>query len=167
MSTEACTVAEKNRVTPGHALKPEEVLALVPQQPPFRFIDEIIELDSDHIVAQYVFREEADFYRGHFPGRPITPGVILIETMAQAGVVAFGIYLYALEFSAEEVESMLTVFTDASVDFSGQVLPGDRVTTTGRLKFFRRKKLKAEVEMRLDDGTVVCSGELSGMGVPR
>lgn len=160
-------MAEENRVTASGALKPEEVLALVPQQDPFRFIDEIIELDSEHIVAQYVFPEDADFYRGHFPGRPITPGVILIETMAQAGVVAFGIYLYALEFSAEEVENMLTVFTDASVDFSGQVLPGDRVTTTGRLKFFRRKKLKAEVEMRLDDGTVVCSGELSGMGVPR
>ena len=160
-------MAEENRIAADQGLRPEEVLALVPQQPPFRFIDEIIELDPQHIVAQYVFPEDADFYRGHFPGRPITPGVILIEAMAQAGVVAFGIYLYALEFSAQEVESMLTVFTDASVDFSGQVLPGDRVTTTGRLKFFRRKKLKAEVEMRLDDGTVVCSGELSGMGVPR
>ena len=160
-------VAEENRVAAGHALKPQEVLALVPQQEPFRFIDEIQELDREHIVASFVFPKEADFYRGHFPGRPITPGVILIEAMAQAGVVAFGIYLYALEFSAEEVESMLTVFTDASVDFSGQVLPGDRVTTTGRLKFFRHKKLKAQVEMRLDDGTMVCSGELSGMGVPR
>ena len=160
-------MAERSRESAGRVLTPEEVLALIPQQEPFRFIDEILELDSEHIVARYVFPEEADFYRGHFPGRPITPGVILVETMAQAGVVAFGIYLYALEFSADEVEKMLTVFTDASVDFSGEVLPGERVTTTAHVKFFRRKKLRARVEMRRDDGTVVCSGELSGMGVPR
>jgi len=151
----------------GDRLSKEEVLALVPQQEPFRFIDEIRELDEEHIVASYTFRPDADFYRGHFPGNPITPGVILTETMAQAGVVAFGIYLYALETSLEEVNKMLTIFTDANVDFTGSVKPGDRVTTTGRVKFFRRKKLRATVEMKLDDGTVVCSGELSGMGVPR
>ena len=155
----ACTV--------GDRLTKEETLALVPQQEPFRFIDEITELDEEHIVATYRFRNDEDFYRGHFPGNPITPGVILTETMAQAGVVAFGIYLYALETSLEEVNKMLTIFTDANVEFTGAVRPGDRVTTTGRVKFFRRKKLRASVEMRLDDGTVVCSGELSGMGVPR
>jgi len=151
----------------GVELSKADVLALVPQQAPFRFIDEIAELDREHIVASYTFKPDEDFYRGHFPGNPITPGVILVETMAQAGVVAFGIYLYALDHSQEEVEKLITVFTDANVEFSGMVKPGDRVTTTGRVKFFRRKKLRCEVEMRLDDGTVVCAGELSGMGVPK
>ena len=50
----------------GEMLSVKEVLDLVPQQEPFRFIDEILELDEDHIVATYTFREEADFYRGHF-----------------------------------------------------------------------------------------------------
>ena len=151
----------------GTALSPEEVLARVPQQDPFRFIEEIHELDADHIVASYRFPEDADFYRGHFPGNPITPGVILVETMAQAGVVALGLYLCALERSPEELEKLVTVFTDANVEFSGTVMPGERVTTIGRKKFFRRLKLQSEVEMKLDDGTVVCSGVLSGMGVPR
>jgi 3-hydroxyacyl-[acyl-carrier-protein] dehydratase len=156
---EACTV--------GDSLTKHEVLGLVPQQEPFRFIDEIVELDAEHIVARYTFSPEADFYRGHFPGNPITPGVILIEAAAQTAVVAFGIYLYALEMSREDVDKMLTVFTDCSIDFSGAVRPGDQVQTTGRIKFFRRKKLRASFEMTLDDGSVVCSGELSGMGVPR
>lgn len=151
----------------GRELSAEEVLARVPQQVPFRFIEAIHELDREHIVASYRFREDADFYRGHFPGNPITPGVILIEAMAQAGVVAQGIYLYALEVEAKEVDRIVTMFTDCNVDFTGQVLPGQRVTTSGRVKFFRRRKLRAAVEMRLDDGTVVCSGELSGMGVPK
>ena len=151
----------------GVALSPAEVLARVPQQEPFRFIDEITELDDEHIVASYRFREDADFYRGHFPGNPITPGVILVETMALAGVVALGLYLCALERSPEELEKLITVFTDANVEFSGTVSPGERVTTVGRKTFFRRLKLRSEVEMKLDDGTVVCSGVLSGMGIPR
>ena len=149
----------------GEAFTPEEVLALVPQQPPFRFIDGIDELDASHIVAHYTFSPDADFYRGHFPGNPITPGVILVEAMAQAGVVALGIYLFAMEASKEDLAKLVTVFTDANVDFQGTVLPGDRVTTTAKKVFWRRKKLRAEVEMRTQDGTVVCSGVLSGMGV--
>ena len=158
-STGACTV--------GESLSREEVLALIPQQEPFRFIDEILELDAEHIVARYTFSPGADFFRGHFPGNPITPGVILVETAAQAAVVALGIYLYALQTSREDVGKLLTIFTDCNVDFSGAVRPGDRVQTVGRVKFFRHKKLRANFEMTLDDGSLVCSGELSGMGVPR
>ncbi len=150
----------------GNVLTGKEVLELLPQQEPFRFVDEITTIDDDHIVATYRFRPEADFYRGHFPGNPVTPGVILIESMAQVGVVALGIYLMAKEVdTVEEVRSTVTVFTDVQADFSGIVRPGDTVTITGKKRFFRRRKLSAEVEMRLEDGTVVCSGTLSGMGV--
>ena len=146
-------------------MTPQEILARIPQQAPFRFIDEILEVGDDHIVAAYTFRPDLDFYRGHFPGNPITPGVILIESMAQAGVVALGIHLFAREVGVEEASKVQTLFTDAQVEFSGIVEPGTRVVTTGRKVFFRRRKLRSEVEMRLPDGRVVCSGTLSGMGV--
>lgn len=148
-------------------LSPAEVLARVPQQEPFRFIDEILALDDEHIEAAYTWRPEADFYRGHFPGNPVTPGVLLIESMAQTGVVALGIHLLAREGAAQDLDRLVTVFTDAQVDFSGIVKPGERVTIHGRKVFFRRRKLRSEVEMRGADGQVVCSGVLSGMGVPR
>ena len=45
----------------------QEILDLVPQQAPFRFIDEIIRLDEEQIVGAYRFREDEYFYRGHFP----------------------------------------------------------------------------------------------------
>jgi 3-hydroxyacyl-[acyl-carrier-protein] dehydratase len=149
------------------ALSRRELLQRIPQQEPFRFIDEIIAVDTDHIEAAYTWRPDADFYRGHFPGRPVTPGVLLIESMAQAGVVALGIYLLAQQGSVEDLEKLVTVFTDAQVDFSGMVMPGQRVLVNGRKVFFRRRKLRSEVEMRLEDGTLVCSGVLSGMGVDR
>jgi 3-hydroxyacyl-[acyl-carrier-protein] dehydratase len=142
-----------------------EVLALLPQQEPFRFVDEILELGDEHIVARYTFRPEADFYRGHFPGNPITPGVLLVEAMAQTGVVALGIYLVSRERSAEDVKRVLTVFTDVTAEFSGVVRPGDRVTMRARKVFFRRMKLRAEVEMRRDDGTLVATATVAGMGI--
>jgi 3-hydroxyacyl-[acyl-carrier-protein] dehydratase len=141
------------------------LLELLPQQEPFRFVDEIVEVDEDHIVARYTFRPEADYYRGHFPGNPITPGVLLIEAMAQTGVVALGIYLVARAKGVEEVRRVLTVFTDVSAEFSGVVRPGDTVTMTARKSFFRWMKLRAEVEMHKADGSLVASATLAGMGV--
>jgi 3-hydroxyacyl-[acyl-carrier-protein] dehydratase len=148
-------------------MTPREVLERIPQREPFRFIDEILELGDSHIVAAYTFRPELDFYRGHFPGRPITPGVILIETMAQAGVVGLGLHILSQEMGTEEAEKYMTLFTDAEVEFGGVVEPGTRVITTGRKVFFRRRKLRSEVKLELEDGSVVCSGTLSGMGIPR
>jgi 3-hydroxyacyl-[acyl-carrier-protein] dehydratase len=148
----------------GTRLTPKQVLDLIPQQDPFRFIDDILEIDDDHIVGTYQFRPDADFYRGHFPGNPVTPGVILIESLAQVGIVALGIYLLAQESEAETAK-VTTLFADTSVDFGGIVKPGDRVTITAEKVFYRRRKLRSKAEMKLDDGTIVCSGTVSGMGV--
>jgi len=150
----------------GVRLSPERVLELLPQQEPFRFVDEITALDEDSISARYRFRPDADFYRGHFPGNPVTPGVILLESVAQVGVVALGIYLLALEGGEAEVGKRIALFSDAEVDFTGLVRPGDEVRIDARRVFYRRGKLRSEAEMRLEDGTVVCSATISGMGVP-
>lgn len=146
----------------------QEVLDLVPQQPPFRFIDEIISLDDEQIVGAYRFREDEYFYRGHFPGNPITPGVILIETMAQVGVVAFGIYLLSRQKNTRpsQMDMPLSLFSLADgVEFKKIVLPGERVIIKGEKIYFRKKIIKAKVIIEREDGEIICSGELSGVGV--
>ncbi|MEW6335499.1 MAG: beta-hydroxyacyl-ACP dehydratase [Thermodesulfobacteriota bacterium] len=147
----------------------ERVLSMVPQQHPFRFIDDILTLDEERIVGVYRFRDDEYFYRGHFPGLPITPGVILIETMAQTGVVAFGLYLSLLPGAKQKgIEDPVTLFTLAeNVEFTGVVSPGERVTITGKKVYFRGNQLKVNISMAGPDGTEVCSGTLAGKGVPR
>ena len=148
-------------------LTPDQILELLPQQEPFRFVDRILEVDDEHIVATYRFRPEADFYRGHFPGNPVTPGVILLESVAQVGVVALGIYLFALDHSTEELERTVTLFVEAEVEYSGVVLPNTEVTISARKVFWRRNKLRSKATMTRADGTVVCAATISGLGVPK
>ncbi|MGJ8663665.1 MAG: 3-hydroxyacyl-ACP dehydratase FabZ family protein [Marinicella sp.] len=144
-----------------------DILALVPQQAPFRFIDEIIALNEDEIIGSYTFKEDESFYAGHFPGKPVTPGVILLETMAQTGVVAYGLYLLSLQLKREELDQWLTLFSDAEVEFSKPVYPGEKVTITAKKVFWRRMKLKASVQMHNAAGELVSNCVISGMGVPK
>jgi 3-hydroxyacyl-[acyl-carrier-protein] dehydratase len=148
----------------------QEVLELVPQQAPFRFIDEIISLDEDEVVGAYRFRENEFFYSGHFPGHPITPGVILIETMAQIGVVAFGIYLLACQkkMRPSQMNIPLSLFSLAdNVEFKGIVAPGERVIVKGRKIYLRKGALKVDINMERENGEIVCLGKLVGVGVAR
>lgn len=145
-----------------------EVLALVPQQRPFRFIDEILSLSVEEIVGAYRFREDEVFYPGHFPGRPITPGVILVECMAQIGVVAYGMYLLACQRNVRpsQMKGPLSLFSLADgIEFKGIVLPGERVIVRGKKIYMRKGALKVDVRMERENGEVVCVGQLAGMGV--
>jgi 3-hydroxyacyl-[acyl-carrier-protein] dehydratase len=148
----------------------QEVLDLLPQKEPFRFIDEIISLDDEQIVGAYRFREDEYFYRGHFPGNPITPGVILIEAMAQTGVVAFGIYLLSRQKNIRpgQMKLPMSLFSLADgVEFKSVVLPGERVIIKGKKIYFRRNIIRANVSMERESGEIICFGDLSGVGVDK
>jgi 3-hydroxyacyl-[acyl-carrier-protein] dehydratase len=66
-------------------LSPEQVRELLPQREPFLFVNgPAVVVPSVRVAAQATYPADSSFYAGHFPGLPLTPGVIIIETMAQA-----------------------------------------------------------------------------------
>ena len=142
----------------------QTILAILPQKPPFRFLDRIIAVDETSIVGEYTFKEDEYFYEGHFPGNKVTPGVIQIEAMAQTAVVAYGIYLLQQE-DAGNPRDYLTVFTDVQAEFFKEVKPGAKVTIRGEKIFWRRRKLRCKAFLYLANGELAAEATLSGLGV--
>jgi len=100
--------------------------SVIPHRPPFLFIDEVLELDEAHALCARTFRVDEPFYAGHYPGNPITPGVLLCEAVFQAGAIFLARRLGASGVSAGEKTPVLCRIEEAK--FKGMVLPGDRVT---------------------------------------
>lgn len=141
-----------------------EILDLLPYKSSFRFVDEISFLDSNEVRGSYTLREDSFFYTDHFPGNPVTPGVILTEIMAQIGVVVMGLNLL-VNGEAEGLDTskpMFPVLSSTNVDFFKMVLPGEKVHVISKKEYFRFNKLKCRVEMYNDREEVVAKGILSG-----
>ena len=135
-----------------------EILNKLPYSKPFLFVDEIISIDDNGAVGSFLFDENLYFYEGHFKNNPITPGVILIETMAQIGLVCFGIYLLK-----NENKNVNFAMTSSEIDFLNPVFPNEKVIVYSEKVYFRFGKLKCKVRMENAYNEIVCSGTISGM----
>ena len=96
-----------------------QIQELLPHRPPFLFIDKILEISDDHVIGLKNVTMNEDFFNGHFPGKPIMPGVLQIEAMAQAGGVL-------ILNTVPDPQNYLTFF--AKIDnakFKYPVVPGD------------------------------------------
>ena len=74
----------------------EEILAAIPHRDPFLLVDEIVARQEKRIVCRKTFTGAEDFFAGHYPGRPLVPGVILCEAAMQAGAILLSAELASL-----------------------------------------------------------------------
>lgn len=139
----------------------QDILQLLPYQKPFLFVDELLEITDSGVKGNFTFNEALDFYKGHFKGNPITPGVILTECCAQIGLVCLGIFL----MRDEEIKTtdILIGMSSAEMEYLKPVYPGETVTVVSNKVYFRFQKLKCEVSMYNAQKEMVCRGTLSGM----
>ena len=141
-----------------------EILALLPYSTPFLFVDEILEIDENKVIGTFTYSSALDFYKGHFKDHPITPGVILTETMAQIGLVCLGIYLSNIIQNDNDInKSSNIMLTSTAIEFLKPVYPEDMVTVHGEKVYFRFNKLKCNVQMLNAKGEIVCKGTIAGM----
>lgn len=107
-----------------------QITELIPHRPPFLFVDAIVSESPDGMVASRTFRADEDFYKGHYPGAPITPGVLLCEAVFQTGAL-FLARQSAGQGTAVGVPLMAKI---SDVRFRNPVYPGETVTITVKKK---------------------------------
>jgi 3-hydroxyacyl-[acyl-carrier-protein] dehydratase len=142
------------RLTGLSSLTRDEIEAILPHRDPFLLLDEVVDLEpGERVVALKRVRPDEWYLSGHFPGRPIMPGVLIVEAMAQAGAVAV--------LSEEENRGKLALFAGIDgVRFKRVVEPGDELEITCELERVRgpigRGKATAKV-----DGQLAARGTLT------
>ncbi len=134
-------------------LTKKDIEGIIPHRDPFLLIDEIIEVEPGKTIkgVKYVSGEEY-YFKGHFPGNPIMPGVLQVETIAQVGAVAV--------LMLPENKNKLMLF--AGIDkarFKRLVKPGDKLEIEVELTDFRRNIGKAKGKATVD-GEIACSVEI-------
>ncbi len=139
----------------------KQIIDILPYSEPFLFVEKLHRFDEDEVVGQYTYRPENSFYKGHFKNNPVTPGVILTETMAQIGLVCMGIVIVSKE--TENIEDLKIALTSTEVDFFKAVFPGETVVVKSTKEYFRFNKLKCKVEMYNHKEELVARGKIAGM----
>ena len=145
---------EKQLLSDNKQLSSEEILGLLPHRFPFALVDRVIEhIPGQKAVALKNVTINEPQFQGHFPERPLMPGVLIVESMAQVG----GIIVTQMP----DLPKGLFVFAGINnVKFRRPVVPGDQLVITCELISIKRKrfgKVKGEAHV---DGKLVCSGEL-------
>ena len=106
----------------------EDVKKIIPHRDPFLFIDEMLELEPGirGVAKKYVTGEEY-FFKGHFPGNPVMPGVLIVEACAQVGAV--------VALSLEQFKGLTPLFAGIdNVKFKKMVKPGDTLILECEIK---------------------------------
>jgi len=127
-----------------------EILNHIPHRPPFLFIDEIVEITPESLTARFTAKPELEFFKGHYPGNPIMPGVLISEAVFQAGALFLAKAVEGKEGIPLGGAPVLTRIRDAR--FRSVVKPGDtltiKVTETERMGRFIFMKGSVTVDTR-------------------
>lgn len=131
----------------GTKLTKEQILAAMPQQPPFLFIDEAV-VEEGKISAVYKIKEDEVFFKGHFKGNPVFPGTLMLETLGQLGV------LYLLKSGdgniGADVDSKKIFFISADGCRCQRICrPGEVMECTAKVEKMRYPIARFSGEMRI------------------
>ena len=135
------------------------VTDLIPHRPPFLFVDEIVSETPNGLVAKRTWRADEDFYKGHYPGAPITPGVLLCEAVFQTG--ALYLSRAAQQANSGELKGVPLLAKISDVRFRNPVYPGDTISIEVKKKDMMAGFYLMSGAVKKADGTRVLTVDFS------
>ncbi len=140
-------------------LKFNEIKELIPHREPFIFLDSLIDIIKlKKATGIKVFREDEEFFKGHFPGNPVVPGVILIEMMAQTAAA-----LIAYSLKKETFDKIVYLMNVESSKFRNPVFPKMKVRANVESLRSRGRVWKFHGKMFDDNNNTLCESIWSAM----
>ncbi|MCM5663269.1 3-hydroxyacyl-ACP dehydratase FabZ family protein [Galbibacter mesophilus] len=141
----------------------EKILQNLPYEEPFLFVDGLQEVSEERVEGFYTFKSDSYFYKGHFKGNPVTPGVILTECCAQIGLVCMGLYTFTLSDTLINKNQIGIGLSSSEMEFYTPVYPDEKVRVVSEKIYYRFHKLKCNVKMYNSKNELVCKGTIAGM----
>ena len=131
-----------------------DIQRLLPHRYPFLLVDRVVELEPNKRVLAYKnITANEPFFQGHFPGRPVMPGVLVVEAMAQAG----GLLTQLSKDADDDMEQLFYLVKVDNAKFSRMVVPGDRLDLEVELKRQIRNMAQYVGVARVDGEQVACA----------
>ena len=124
-----------------------EIMKVLKHRYPFLLVDRVIECDAEHAVGYKNVTINEPYFQGHFPGEPVMPGVLILESMGQVGSI-----MAAAQEDKETIKDQITFLTGIDkAKIRKPVRPGDKIVIKAKMLKRRSTVGKAWVEAFVDD----------------
>jgi len=149
----------------------QDIYSAIPHRPPFLWIDSVISCDSETIVTEKFISPDLDFFKGHYPGYPIVPGVLLCEAVFQTGAYFMAKRLQESQHAPALTRKKPVLTRIRGAKFKREVKPGDTIRmhvfleeNIGNAWFFKGKVLiDDKTAVKVDFGCTITDTEITAI----
>ena len=144
-------------------LTKKQISELIPHRDPFLFLDELVNIIKlETATGIKTFNDNEEFFKGHFPGHPIVPGVILIEMMAQAGAA-----LIAYSIKEDTKDKLVYLMNIEKSKFRNPVFPNEKIYTNVKALRSKGRVWRLEGKTYNNKNKIICEAAWSAMIMDR
>lgn len=137
----------------------KDIREILPHRDPFLFVDKVITVELGSVTAVRHINKEEVYFKGHFPGNPLMPGVLIVESMAQVSGIACSAYCKEKGDDSQKEQQHYFLSRVSDIKFKHPVFPGEDLIITAKVLDHFDSSFKVHVVSEVN-GKSVAEGEI-------